>query len=222
MKVEDVPIARKMGFLRKVYALLLAMISVTVAVTALAHYLPAFHTNIVRNISAYTWAAFAGVLVSLVLAIGVGGRKRRSKVIQGVLVGCVCASVSLMVAVGTVWVQGVVLLNSFLLAGALFVGLSVFTLQTKWDMRGLAPYLWGGMWLLMATLLVSFFLPYNNFWSGAVSIIILVVFSGFTIYDTDRIVKRSREDEWVSGALTLYLNFINIFLALVNLTSMGR
>jgi protein lifeguard len=44
-----------------------------------------------------------------------------------------------------------------------------------------------------------------------------LVFSGFIIYDTDNLIKRYTYDEYVSAAIELYLDIINLFMAILNM-----
>jgi protein lifeguard len=44
-----------------------------------------------------------------------------------------------------------------------------------------------------------------------------LVFSGFIIYDTDNLIKRYTYDEYVSAAIELYLDIINLFIAILNM-----
>jgi hypothetical protein len=41
-----------------------------------------------------------------------------------------------------------------------------------------------------------------------------LVFSGFIIYDTDNLIKRHAYDEYVTAAISLYLDTVNIFIAI--------
>ncbi|KAJ6430103.1 hypothetical protein OIU84_021499 [Salix udensis] len=44
-----------------------------------------------------------------------------------------------------------------------------------------------------------------------------IVFSGFIVYDTGNLIKRFSYDEYISAAISLYLDIINLFLALLNI-----
>ena len=56
----------------------------------------------------------------------------------------------------------------------------------------------------------------------AVSWVGSVLFSLFILYDTSRIMRTHGSDEYVSGALSLFLDFINLFLFVLRLLSGGR
>jgi protein lifeguard len=44
-----------------------------------------------------------------------------------------------------------------------------------------------------------------------------LIFCGYIIYDTDNIIKRYTYDEYIWAAVALYLDIINLFLALLDL-----
>jgi len=48
----------------------------------------------------------------------------------------------------------------------------------------------------------------------------VLLFSGFVLYDTQQIMKRVSVDEAILGALTLYLDFLNLFLSVLRVVSL--
>jgi FtsH-binding integral membrane protein len=57
--------------------------------------------------------------------------------------------------------------------------------------------------------------------SFVVSVLSLVLFSGFVLYDTSNIIHRYSTDEYIAGAMDLFLDAFNIFIALIRLLN-GR
>lgn len=49
------------------------------------------------------------------------------------------------------------------------------------------------------------------------SCVAAVVFSAFIVYDTDNLIKRYTYDEYVTASISLYLDIINLFSALLDL-----
>lgn len=72
---------------------------------------------------------------------------------------------------------------------------------------------------LLTTTLVSIFLPFNANVDLAIAGFSVVLFSGFVLYDTQQIMKRLSVDEAILGALTLYLDFLNLFLSILRVVS---
>lgn len=44
-----------------------------------------------------------------------------------------------------------------------------------------------------------------------------IIFSGYIIYDTNNLIKRFSYDDYIWAAVSLYLDIINLFLALLNI-----
>ena len=114
-----------------------------------------------------------------------------------------------------------------------FAGLSAFGLVTKRDLGPVGSFCTMGLFGLVGFSLLSLFFPSmrgagSNF---VMSMVGLLVFSGLTAYDTQKIKamniignEGTDEDrkEAVSGALTLYLDFVNLFLSLLRLLGRSR
>lgn len=116
----------------------------------------------------------------------------------------------------------------FFIAAATFGALSVFGYTTRRDLSGLGSFLFMGLIGLIVASLVNIFLRSTGL-DWLISVIGVGVFAGLTAYDTQRIkaMYDSRDDETATGrksvlaALSLYLNFINLFMMLLRLVG-GR
>ncbi len=112
----------------------------------------------------------------------------------------------------------------FFATAAGFGGLSLYGYTTGKDLSGWGSFLWMGLFAVIGAIIINIFIgvPAMDF---AISVIGAVVFAGFTAYDTQMIKEaysnRFREDEArplaISGALDLYLDFINMFRFLLAL-----
>lgn len=121
--------------------------------------------------------------------------------------------------------------SAFLLTTFSFAGLSAFGYFTKKDLGPIGTFCHMGLWGLIGFGLISLFFPgmMTSTTSKIYSIVGIVVFAGLTAYDTQKIKNMNiignegtEEDhkETIMGALTLYLDFINLFLSVLRL--MGR
>ena len=115
----------------------------------------------------------------------------------------------------------------FLVTAALFGVLSWIGSNTKMDLTKIGTYLVVG---LIGAIIVSL-LNVLIFKSTAVelglSILILIIFLGLTAFDVQKILKISEtgipeDNAAIYGALELYLDFINIFIKLLQLFGKGR
>jgi len=100
-----------------------------------------------------------------------------------------------------------------------------FAFQTKYDFTGFGPYLFIGCILLMIFGLITMIFFRNHVARMIYSSIGVVLFSFYLIYDTQLIVGGKHRkyqmsiDDYVFGALALYLDIINLFLHILELVS---
>lgn len=55
-----------------------------------------------------------------------------------------------------------IVLEALLITVGLFAGLTLFTLQSKWDFSGMGPFLFGGLWALVLAGFIMLFFPHNG------------------------------------------------------------
>ena len=107
-----------------------------------------------------------------------------------------------------------------------FAGLSIWGYTTKRSLSGMGSFLMMGLIGLIVVMIVNIFLqsPMLQF---AISAIGVLIFAGLTAWDTQRLKEEydyvSQDGELmqkssVMGALSLYLNFINMFSFILSLT----
>lgn len=110
--------------------------------------------------------------------------------------------------------------TAFMGAAILFTVMSGYGYFTKKDLSGLGSMLFIGLIAIIIASIVNIFIGSTVF-QMAISAIAIVIFLGLTAYDTQRIREMVSHDQngnaEVSGALSLYLNFINLFLHLLHL-----
>ncbi|MEM8629638.1 MAG: Bax inhibitor-1/YccA family protein [Pseudomonadota bacterium] len=120
---------------------------------------------------------------------------------------------------------GMSIAQTFFITAIAFAGLSLWGYTTKKDISGWGSFLIMGVIGLVVAMIVNLFLqsPAIMF---AVSILGVLIFAGLTAYDTQRIKTdyiahaQHMDQEWldksgIMGALNLYLNFINLFMFLL-------
>lgn len=117
----------------------------------------------------------------------------------------------------------------FLVTAIAFGGLSLYGYTTKKDLSGWGSFLIMGLIGIIAASIVNLFLQ-SSALHFAVSVIGVLVFAGLTAYDTQRLkteyyVGDSGEiakKKSIMGALSLYLNFINMFMMMLSLFGQQR
>ncbi len=99
--------------------------------------------------------------------------------------------------------------------GIIFLGLSAYALTTKKDFSFLGGMLFVGILMVLAGAIVNIFLAIPAF-SLALSAIIIMLMSGFILFDTGRIVNGG-ETNYVLATVSLYLSIYNIFVSLLHI-----
>jgi FtsH-binding integral membrane protein len=111
---------------------------------------------------------------------------------------------------------------AFFAAAASFVSLSLWGYTTKRDLSGFGTFLIMGLVGLIVAMVLNMIFPSGPM-TLAISAVGVLVFAGLTAYDTQRIKSQYfavRGTEYarksaILGALTLYLDFINLFMFLL-------
>ena len=106
--------------------------------------------------------------------------------------------------------------------GVIFVTLAGIATTSKRDFSSMGKFLMIGLILLILAMLANMFFQIPAL-SLAISSIAVLIFSGFILYDVNRIV-RGGETNYVMATLALYLNIYNLFVHLLHLLMalMGR
>lgn len=117
--------------------------------------------------------------------------------------------------------------KAFLITATSFGALSLWGYTTKRDLTGMGTFLIMGLIGLIIASLVNMFIASSAF-SFAISVIGVLIFAGLTAFDTQRLKhmyyqlggdSRAAAVGSTFGALSLYLNFINLFQFILSLLS---
>ena len=119
--------------------------------------------------------------------------------------------------------------QTFFVTAASFGALSLFGYTTKRDLSAMGSFLIMGLFGLIIASLVNIFLQ-SSALEFAISAIGVLVFAGLTAWDTQKIKESYYEADGadmagrkaIMGALTLYLDFINLFLFLLRFMGSNR
>jgi len=210
--------------------LLTAIVAFAVANTSLrdAFYQPAltaYGTTVLRPTGLATLCMIAPLGFVMVLSFGVNRLSRTAA--QGLywaFCGVMGASIS---NIFLVYAHGSIA-STFMITAGTFAAMSIWGYTARSDLSRMGSFLMMGLFGIILASVVNMFLhaPGLQF---AVSIIGVVVFTGLTAWDTQRIKTSYLNFAYADGpdaaakrsvfdALNLYLNFINLFLLLLQLT----
>lgn len=99
---------------------------------------------------------------------------------------------------------------------AMFVGLSVYGLTTRRDFSQIGGFLLTGLIVAIVVSLVNIFLLHLPVLQLAIAGVLVLVFSGLIIFDTQRMVRGGMQEP-VLLVVGLYLDIINLFMALLEI-----
>lgn len=120
---------------------------------------------------------------------------------------------------------GVSIAQTFLITAIAFAGLSLYGYTTKRDLGPMGAFLIMGLIGIIVASIVNIFIG-SSMIHFAISVIGVLIFAGLTAYDTQKIKTdyiahaHAMDSEWLAksaimGALSLYLDFINLFMFLL-------
>lgn len=112
----------------------------------------------------------------------------------------------------------------FFITAGTFAAMSLYGYTTKKDLSGFGSFLFMGLIGVVIASIVNIFLA-SDALQFVISVVGVLVFTGLTAYDTQRIKSIYAEGDgseamskkMIMGALTLYLDFINLFIMLLQL-----
>lgn len=119
--------------------------------------------------------------------------------------------------------MGMSIVYAFGIATTVWGGITVYVLATGKDFRGLGGYLFIGLLVALGLILLNIFIPFPNMLSRMLMCGILVLFVGYTLYDTSRVTRDYFYANDASGAaMMLFYNFFILFKYILLLLAGGR
>ncbi|KAJ8421020.1 hypothetical protein Cgig2_017149 [Carnegiea gigantea] len=121
--------------------------------------------------------------------------------------------------IGQVFERKVVLLAAILTV-VVVVSLTLYTfwaVRRGQDFSFLGPFLFAGFMMLLVFMLIQIFFPLGRLSRTIYGCLAALLFSAFIVYDTDNLIKRFGYDEYIPAAVSLYLDIVNLFLALLTI-----
>ena len=219
------------AYMIRVYNYMTAGVALTGLVAWLTFSAAVVQTGAGLQLTAFGQAVFQGPLMwvlvlaplGLVFAISFGINRMQPATalmlffVYAGLLGLSLASIFLIYT-------GTSITRVFFISAATFGALSLWGYTTKRDLTGVGSFMFMGLIGIIIASLVNIFLRSSGL-DWAISVIGVVVFAGLTGWDTQRIKEMydPMDDgtiggrKAVMGALSLYLDFINLFLMLLRL-----
>ncbi|XP_036721259.1 protein lifeguard 4 [Balaenoptera musculus] len=199
----------RMAFLRKVYSILSLQVLLTTVTSTFFLYFDSIRTFVHESPALILVCALASL--GLIFALTLNRHKHPLNLY--LLFGFTLLE-ALTVAFVVTFYDVYIVLQAFILTTAVFLGLTVCTLQSKRDFSKFGAGLFATLWILCLSGILKLF-----FYSETVELVLAAIgallFCGFTIYDTHSLMHRLSPEEYVLAAISLYLDIINLFLHLL-------
>jgi FtsH-binding integral membrane protein len=135
------------------------------------------------------------------------------------LMGLSFAGIFIVYTVGSI-------VSAFMGAAVLFGTMSFYGYFTRRDLSGMGQMLFVGLIAIIIASIINIFLG-NSLFQMVISAVAILIFLGLTAYDTQRLrelvsYERDTQRAEIMGALSLYLNFINLFIHLLQIFGVRR
>eukprot|EP01084_Bolivina_argentea_P267504 454081_1 len=213
---------QRLRFIRKVYLTLLSQLILTTSICAICMYVDTVRNYVINHFGLLIF----GVIMSIVMLIVLFCVKDKYPInliclfvwtfIEAYTIGVICG---MYVAAG----YEKVVIEAFVLTIVLFISLTIFTMQSKWDFSFLGAGLFACLWILIIWGIINFIFGFQMIW--LYSLFGAIVFCLFIIFDTWWMLRRGdmySDGDWILAAINLYLDVINLFLCLLQLFSAER
>ncbi len=194
-------------------------------VSAIAAWILATNESLLRQVVPMMWGLIVIELI-LVVAISAAINKISSTAAGGLFIGYALLNGITLAPIFYVYAQSTIAL-AFISAAAMFAATSVYGYATKKDLASIGSFCFMALIGIIVATLVNFFLK-SAMLDYALSYLGVAVFVGLAAWDTQKLrimseqFAENAQSEGVRkvailGALTLYLDFINMFLFLLRI-----
>ncbi len=210
-------------YMRHVYTWMTAGLAVTAVVALAVAGSPDLRQLIFSNF--IVMIALIVAQFGIVIALSAAVHKMSAAMATGMfmlyslLTGLTLSSIFIVYPIGSI-------ANAFITTAGMFLAMSIYGTVTKRDLTGMGNFLFMGLIGIIIASIVNIFLG-SSMMDFVISVVGVIVFTGLTAYDTNKLRQFGAGaplDDSVAirrgailGALTLYLDFINLFLMLLRL-----
>ena len=221
---QNQTIARTNTFIRSVYN----WMAIGLVLTGLTAYYIASNESMVKFIygtPGLTLILFL-VLIGFVFFLSARIQKIKASTATGIftayaiLNGVVFSSIFMVYTATSIF-------STFIICSATFLGCSIYGMTTKKDLTSLGSFMFMGLIGIIIASLVNMFIQ-SSAMQMIISYVGVIIFVGLTAYDTQKLKNMSLtmpsdatgamvRKGAIMGALTLYLDFINLFIMLLHI-----
>ena len=201
-----------MQFIRKVYSILTIQLLLTTAMSSLSFFSTGYRTWIQSN-AWMMWVSLFGAIGFLLLTFW----KRKSYPTNLIFLAAVTGLEAYSISVVTSFYESRIVIQALIITLAIFVFLTAFACQSKYDFTSWAPYLFGSLWILIIFGFMAAFFPHGKTIELVYGAAAALIFSGYILVDTQLVMRHYHVEEEIAASISLYLDILNLFLAILRI-----
>jgi len=204
-------VSLRLGFIRKVYGILSAQLLLTTAVGGLFMY----NESAKAFVQSSPNLLYLGCFASFGLIIALHIYKNQTPINFYLLSAFTLVEAYTVGFIVTLYDSAVVL-QAFGLTMATVIALTVYTFQSKRDFSSWKAGLFSMLWILILCSFMTMFFQVEAVQTVMAGVGALL-FAGFIIFDTHMLMEKLSPEEYIIGAINLYLDILNLFLEILKL-----
>ncbi|CAI7570791.1 unnamed protein product [Penicillium pancosmium] len=210
--VAEGTIEIRMQFVRKVYSILTVQILLTTIMSSISF----FNTTYRDWIQGNFWLMIISVFGALGFMLATYW-KRKSYPTNLLFLSGFTLLEAYAVSVATSFYEVQVVVQALVLTLGIFVALTLFACQTKYDFTDWMPYLFGALWFMILFGFVAAFIPFNSTLEIVYGVLGALIFSGYILVDTQLVMRHYHVEEEIAAAISLYLDVLNLFMSILRI-----
>ncbi|KAG9670808.1 transmembrane BAX inhibitor motif-containing protein, partial [Aureobasidium melanogenum] len=210
--VSEATLDIRMQFVRKVYSILTVQLLATAALSSVSFFSPVYKAWIQTN-QWMMWVSLFGAIGFMLLTFW----KRKSYPTNLLFLAGFTAMEAYSISVVTSFFESKIVLEALIFTLGIFVALTLFACQTKYDFTSWIPYLAGALWVVIIFGFMAAFFPHTSTIELGYGIVCALIFSGYILVDTQLIMRHYHVEEEIAASISLYLDIINLFLAILRI-----
>ncbi|PGH04930.1 hypothetical protein GX51_03226 [Blastomyces parvus] len=210
--VAEATLPIRMQFIRKVYAILTVQLLFTTILSSVSFFSDSYRIWI----QSHSWLMLVSVISALVF-MGLTYWKRKSYPTNLIFLSGFTLLEAYAISVATSFYDARIVIQALILTLGIFVALTLFACQTKYDFTSWIPYLFGGLWFLILFGFMAAFMGPSSKVELVYGGLAALIFSAYILVDTQLIMRHYHVEEEIAAAISLYLDIINLFLAILRI-----
>lgn len=201
-----------MAFIRKVYTILTVQLLFTTGLSVLSFYSIGYR-NWIQSNQWMMWVSLIGAIGFMLLTFW----KRKSYPTNMLFLAGFTGLEAYSISVITSFYESRIVIQALIITLGIFVFLTIFAMQSKYDFTSWAPYLFGSLWILIIFGFMAAFFPGGKTVELVYGAVAALIFSGYILVDTQLVMRHYNVEEEIAAAISLYLDILNLFLAILRI-----